>query len=121
MSKTENQAETQTPNALTAAEQRKRELVNFVANNILNSLTMNQTINVVQQVALRDANQIVSEADESKLAEIETAYTNAIQAAQEQQAAQAAQAASGEKAPAKKATKAKPAAKKRTSKKAATA
>lgn len=116
MSNTENNAETQTPNALTAAEQRKRELVNFVANNILNSLTMNQTINVVQQVALRDANQIVSDADEEKLTEIEAAYTNALQAAQNQQAEEASTA----KPAAKKAAK-KPATKKRASKKSATA
>jgi len=86
MSKTETNAETQTPNALTAAEQKKRELVNFVANNILNSLTMNQTINVVQQVALRDANQIISEADEEKLAEIEAAFDKAVAQASGQQA-----------------------------------
>ena len=113
MSDTDNQAETQTPNALTAAEQRKRELVNFVANNILNSLTMNQTINVVQQVALRDANQIVSEADETKLQEIETAYTNALQAAQgasqgaEEAAPEAKKPAKAKKAPAKKRASAK--------------
>jgi len=113
MSNTDNQAETQTPNALTAAEQRKRELVNFVANNILNSLTMNQTINVVQQVALRDANQIVSEADETKLQEIETAYTNALQAAQgaaqgaEEAAPEAKKPAKAKKAPAKKRASAK--------------
>jgi len=79
---------------------------------------MNQTINVVQQVALRDANQIVSEADEDKLKEIETAYTNALQAAQNQQAQ--AEEASSAKPAAKKAAK-KPAAKKRASKKTATA
>lgn len=113
MSNTDNQAETQTPNALTAAEQRKRELVNFVANNILNSLTMNQTINVVQQVALRDANQIVSEADETKLQEIETAYTNALQAAQgaaqgaEEAAPEAKKSVKAKKAPAKKRASAK--------------
>lgn len=119
MSNTDNQAETQTPNALTAAEQRKRELVNFVANNILNSLTMNQTINVVQQVALRDANQIVSEADETKLQEIETAYTNALQAAQG--AAQGAEEAAPEaKKPAKAKAKA-PAKKRASAKKSASA
>ncbi len=79
------ETETQTPNALTAAEQKKRELVNFVANNILNSLTMNQTINVVQQVALRDANQIISDADEEKLAEIEAAFDKAVSQATEEQ------------------------------------
>ena len=81
MSSNETNAETQTPNALTAAEQKKRELVNFVANNILNGLTLNQTINVIQQVALRDANQIVSEADEEKLAEIEQAFKQAVEQA----------------------------------------
>ena len=106
MSSNETNAETQTPNALTAAEQKKRELVNFVANNILNGLTLNQTINVIQQVALRDANQIVSEADEEKLAEIEEAFKQAVEqarAAAEEQAAEAAPKA--EAKPAKSAKK----------------
>lgn len=97
MSSNETNAETQTPNALTAAEQKKRELVNFVANNILNGLTLNQTINVIQQVALRDANQIVSDADEEKLAEIEEAFKQAVEqaraAAAEAEAEQSAEAA----------------------------
>ena len=109
MSKTENTEATEaTPNALAAAEQKKRELVNFVANNILNSLTMNQTIQVVQQVAMRDANTIVSEADEDKLAEIETAYEKAVQeaqkAAQEQEQEQAQAQAPAKKATTKKTT-----------------
>lgn len=106
MSSNETNAETQTPNALTAAEQKKRELVNFVANNILNGLTLNQTINVIQQVALRDANQIVSEADEEKLAEIEEAFKQAVEqarAAEEEQAAESAPKA--EAKPAKSAKK----------------
>lgn len=99
-----NQDTTQQPtNALTAAEEKKRELVNFVANNILNGLTMNQTIQVVQQVALRDANAIVSEADEDRLKEIEDAFEKAKQDAQEQAQEQAAQKAPAKKAAAKKA------------------
>ena len=112
-----NQSQEATPNALTAAEQKKRELVNFVANNILNSLTMNQTIQVIQQVALRDANTIVSEADEEKLAEIETAYQAAVE--QAQAAAQESQEETAKKAPAKKTTAKKKAARKSTKKAAA--
>lgn len=103
-----NQEDTQeaTPNALTAAEQKKRTLVNFVANNILNSLTLNQSIQVVQQVALRDANTIVSEADEAKLKEIEEAFEQA-QAQAEQAAAEAAAPPVEEKKAATKKTAAK--------------
>jgi hypothetical protein len=103
--------DTQATNALTAAEAKKRELVNFVANNILNGLTLNQTIQVVQQVALRDANAIVSEADEEKLQEIEGAYEQAKEQAaqaqaQEQAAAQPApKKAASKKAPAKRGRK----------------
>lgn len=49
------------------------EMVSFVANNILNSITLNQAVTVVQQIALRDANTIVTEADDDKLKEISTA------------------------------------------------
>lgn len=97
----DNQTEQKPTNELTAAEQKKKELVNFVANNILNGLTLNQTINVVQQVAMRDAETIVTEADEAKLKEIEDAYAKAVAAA------------SGAQAPAEEAP-AKPAAKKST-------
>lgn len=104
MSKDTNPEATEaTPNELTAAEQRKSQLVNFVANNILNSLTLNQSIQVVQQVAMRDANTIVSEADEAKLQEIEEAYDKAVQGAQASASEEASQAAPAKKAPAKKA------------------
>lgn len=69
----------------------KEELVNFVANNILNSITLNQVVTLVQQVSIRDANTIVEQADEAKLKEIKTAFVDAVQqaqAAQEQQSAQ---------------------------------
>ena len=56
----------------------------------LNSLTLNQSIQVVQQVALRDANTIVSEADEAKLKEIEDAFEQAQAAAEQAAAEQAA-------------------------------
>ena len=49
--------------------QARNEKVTFVANNILNSITLNQAVTVIQQVALRDANTIVEEADEEKLKE----------------------------------------------------
>ena len=57
--------------------------VTFVANNILNSITLNQAVTVIQQVALRDASTIVEEADEDKLKEIEDAMKQAIQSASE--------------------------------------
>ena len=97
-------------NALNEAEAKKQRLVNFVANNILNSITLNQTITVVQQIALRDANTIVTEADDEKLKQIEEAYEAALKSSQE---AQSQQAPVAEEAPKKKATK------KTTSKKAA--
>lgn len=106
-----NEATEATPNALTAAEQKKSQLVNFVANNILNGLTLNQAIQVVQQVALRDANTLISEADQDKLQEIEAAYDKAVESAQAQAQEQAEPAA---KAPAKKAAKARKTAKKAT-------
>jgi Mg/Co/Ni transporter MgtE len=55
-------------------------MVTFVANNILNSITLNQAVTVVQQIALRDARQIVEEADEDKRKEI----LDAMEAAQQQ-------------------------------------
>jgi hypothetical protein len=106
MSDQENtESQDATPNALTAAELKKRELVNFVANNILNSLTMNQTIQVIQQVAMRDANTIVSEADETKLKEIEASFEDALTKAREgnQEAEAPATAAPVKKTTAKKA------------------
>lgn len=109
-----NEATEATPNALTAAEQKKSQLVNFVANNILNGLTLNQAIQVVQQVALRDANTLISEADQDKLQEIEAAYDKAVESAQAQAQEQAEQAEPAAKAPAKKATKARKTAKKAT-------
>lgn len=65
---------------------RRNELQTFVANNILNNLSLNQTVTIVQQIALRDAHTIISEADEAKLKEIETSFEAAKKAAQEQQA-----------------------------------
>jgi hypothetical protein len=55
----------------------KNDMVTFVANNILNSITLNQAVTVVQQIALRDANTIVTEADDDKLKEISTAMETA--------------------------------------------
>ena len=72
-------------NELAAAEAKKNELVQFVANNIINTLTLSQTVSLIQQVSLRDANTIVTEADEEKLAEIEEAYETSKTAAQEAQ------------------------------------
>lgn len=60
----------------------KEELVNFVANNILNNITLNQVVTLVQQVSVRDANTIVSEADDAKIKEIKTAFVEAVQQAQ---------------------------------------
>ena len=61
---------TDTPAELT---QEQNELVTFVANNILNSVTLNQTVTLLQQVALRDANTIVTQADDQKLQELKQA------------------------------------------------
>ena len=73
----------------------KQELTNFVANNILNNITLNQVVTLVQQVSLRDADTIVGEADEAKLKEIKTAFVEAVQQAEKAQAeAEEAQAKS---------------------------
>ena len=69
-----------TTNELTAAEQKKGELVNFVANNMLNNITLNQVVTLVQQVVVRDANTLVTDADDEKLAEIEAALEEAKKA-----------------------------------------
>ena len=61
---------TEAPAKLT---QEQNELVTFVANNILNSVTLNQTVTLLQQVALRDANTIVTQADDQKLQELKQA------------------------------------------------
>jgi hypothetical protein len=98
MSKEDTNESTAT-NALNEAEAKKRELVNFVANNILNSITLNQTITVVQQIAMRDANTIVTEADDEKLKQIEESYEAALASAQQAQAEQSAPAV--EEAPVK--------------------
>ena len=66
----------------------RNDMVGFVANNILNSITLNQAVTVVQQVALRDANTIVSEADEDKLKEISDAMEAAAKAMADQIAEQ---------------------------------
>lgn len=57
-------------------------MVTFVANNILNSITLNQTVTIIQQVALRDAATIVDEADDEKLGEITAAMTAAAEQAE---------------------------------------
>ena len=69
-----------TKNELTAAEE-KKEIVNFVANNMLNNITLNQVVTLVQQVVVRDANTLVTDADADKLAEIEKAFDEAKNAA----------------------------------------
>lgn len=80
MSKKKSTEKEATSNALKQAEETKSELVNFVANNILNNITLNQVVTLVQQVAIRDANQVIDEADDDKLKEIESALEAAKQA-----------------------------------------
>jgi Mg/Co/Ni transporter MgtE len=92
---TEENAE-ESKNTLAQAEARKGELVNFVANNILNNITLNQVVQMVQQVAVRDANTIVTEADDDKLNEIEQSLEANKKAAEE--AASSAQADADSKA-----------------------
>jgi hypothetical protein len=65
----------------------RNEMVTFVANNILNNLTLNNCVTIVQQIALRDAQTIVRDSDEKKFEEIVTAME-----AQKKAAAEAAEA-----------------------------
>ena len=106
MSKTEKTESAESPiNALDEAKQ--NELVNFVANNILNSITLNQTITVIQQVALREATKIVTEADEEKLAQIESAFEAAQNPPAEAEESAPAEEKVAEKTKKKSASKAK--------------
>lgn len=83
MSKKKSTEKESTSNALKQAESKKAELVNFVANNILNNITLNQVVSLVQQVAIKDGTQIVDDADDAKLGEIEAALEANKKAAQE--------------------------------------
>lgn len=87
MAKKKSTSKKETSNATPEIEN-KEELVNFVANNILNSITLNQVVTLVQQVSIRDAGTIVEQADEAKLKEIKTAFVDAVQQAQAAQAQQ---------------------------------
>ena len=83
MSKKKSTEKESTSNALKQAESKKAELVNFVANNILNNITLNQVVSLVQQVAIKDGTQIVDDADDAKLGEIEAALEANRKAAEE--------------------------------------
>lgn len=61
----------------------QNELITFVANNILNTITVNQTVTLLQQVSLRDAATIVKSADEDKLQEIKDALEASKKPAEE--------------------------------------
>ena len=79
------------PSTLSPEEQKVRsERITFVANNILNNLTMNQAVTIIQQISLRDASTIVDGGDEAKIKEIDDAMVAQQKAVEEQQAAQAA-------------------------------
>ena len=67
----------------TQSDAKINELVNFVANNMLNNITLNQVVQLAQQVIVRDANKLVTEAEGDKLKEIEDAYFASVQAAQQ--------------------------------------
>tara|TARA_Y100000310_G_C20344682_1_gene651453 strand:- start:367 stop:642 length:276 start_codon:yes stop_codon:yes gene_type:complete len=69
-------------NDLSAAEEKKNQLVTFVANNLLNNVTLSQVVNIVQRVSMEDANKIVTEATPERLTEIEEAYAKAVSEAQ---------------------------------------
>jgi len=92
--KTENttpaaaEAESSAPELSPEEIAQRNEMVTFVANNILNNLTLNNCVTIVQQIALRDANTIVREADEKKFEEITTAMEAQKKAAEEAAAAQ---------------------------------
>ena len=90
MAKKKSTSKTDTSNAKPEIDN-KEELVNFVANNILNSITLNQVVTLVQQVSIRDAGTIVEQADDAKLKEIKTAFVDAVQQAQTAQAQQSAE------------------------------
>ena len=90
MAKKKSTSKTDTSNAKPEIDN-KEELVNFVANNILNSITLNQVVTLVQQVSIRDAGSIVEQADEAKLKEIKTAFVDAVQQAQAAQSQQSAE------------------------------
>ena len=90
MAKKKSTSKTDTSNAKPEIDN-KEELVNFVANNILNSITLNQVVTLVQQVSIRDAGTIVEQADEAKLKEIKTAFVDAVQQAQAAQSQQSAE------------------------------
>ena len=95
MAKKKSTSKADTSNATPEIEN-KEELVNFVANNILNSITLNQVVTLVQQVSIRDAGTIVEQADEAKLKEIKTAFVDAVQQAQTAQAQQSAEVPAAE-------------------------
>ena len=90
MAKKKSTSKTDTSNAKPEIDN-KEELVNFVANNILNSITLNQVVTLVQQVSIRAAGTIVEQADEAKLKEIKTAFVDAVQQAQAAQSQQSAE------------------------------
>ena len=69
-------------NDLSAAEEKKNQLVTFVANNLLNNVTLSQVVNIVQRVSMEDANRIVTEATPERLKEIEEAFEKAVAEAQ---------------------------------------
>lgn len=82
------------PVELSPEEEAKRnEKITFVANNILNNLSLNAAVSIIQQISLRDARTIVEGADEAKLKEIDDAMTAQAKAnaeAAQQQAEQSA-------------------------------
>lgn len=86
----EETAKTVDPSTLSPEEQVKRnERITFVANNILNNLTLNQAVNIIQQISLRDAATIVDTGDDAKTKEIDDAMEAQRKAAEEAAAQQA--------------------------------
>jgi hypothetical protein len=74
--------ETDTTTPLVDAETREKMVV-FVANNILNSVSLPQIVQAMRNVSLQEANTAVDNADEAQIKQIEASMLAAQKAADE--------------------------------------